>query len=148
MISALIYIISAETVGAVSALFSDIKNADYIKSSLTPPGFVFAVVWVILYALMGYSAYLISKENNSSDKSKALMFYYLQLFVNFLWSIIFFKLQYFKSAIYLIIVLIILVIMMMIFMLRLNKKAALINLPYLLWLIFALVLSCRTFILN
>lgn len=148
MISALIYIVSAELVGALSALISDIKNANYIKSPLTPPPYIFIVVWVILYALMGYSAYLISSEKSSPYKRKALVFYYLQIVINFIWSIIFFRLQLFKLAFYVIIVLIVLVSLMIIFMYKVNKKAAVINLPYLLWLIFASVLAFETMKIN
>ena len=89
-----IFIISAELVGAVSALLSG-GFTDYygslIQPPLSPPAILFPIVWTILYALMGWSAYLIYSEEDAPDRAKALILYAVQLAVNFSWSIIFFR---------------------------------------------------------
>ena len=90
---ALIYIISAELAGVLSALltgsFSDFYDK-FKEPPLLPPAGLFPVVWTILYALMGISAYIVSRYKNSE---KALTVYWVQLAVNFLWSIVFFRFE-------------------------------------------------------
>lgn len=89
----LIFIVSAELVGALSALITgdfDSFFDRYASPPLMPPSWLFHVVWAVLYALMGISAYLIYFSHGSADK-RALWLYAAQLAVNFSWSIVFFK---------------------------------------------------------
>ena len=86
-------IASAELVGALSAMITEDFDSffdRYASPPLMPHSWLFPVVWAVLYALMGISAYLIYFSHGSADK-RALWLYAAQLAVNFLWSIVFFK---------------------------------------------------------
>ena len=90
----LIFIVSAELVGALSAMITgdfDSFFDRYASPPLMPHSWLFSVVWAVLYALMGISAYLIYFSDSSADKKLALWLYAAQLAVNFSWSIVFFK---------------------------------------------------------
>ena len=94
---------------------------------------------------MGIGAYLISKEENNS---KALNLYYTQLVVNSLWSILFFRFKLFAVSTLWLVLLIVLVSFMTYEFYKLNKKAALIQVPYILWIVFAFVLNYSIYLLN
>ena len=113
---------------------------------LAPPAIVFPIVWTILYTLMGIS-YGILVDNSLVD-SKINTIYYLQLFVNALWSIFFFTLKWRLFAFLWILLLIVLVIIMIIRFYNKNKIAGLLQIPYLLWIIFASYLNLGVFFLN
>ncbi len=113
--------------------------------SFAPPGFLFPIVWTILYILMGISSYMITKEENSKT---ALTVYFVQLGVNSLWSLFFFRLNWFLfSALWLVLLLCLIVYMIYEFA-KLNKTAAYLQIPYALWVTFALVLNSAIYILN
>lgn len=111
------------------------------KPKLSPPSYLFPIVWSILYILMGISSYLIK------DKDKKYI-YYTQLFFNLFWSIIFFVLKLRLVAFLWLLVLIILVIRMIISFYKERKLAGLLNIPYLLWLLFAGYLNLSIYLLN
>jgi len=117
------------------------------QPSFAPPAIVFPIVWTILYTLMGISSYIIS-ESNSSNKEKALSTYWTQLIINLLWSIIFFIFNLRTLAFIWIILLIVFVIKMIREFLLINKTAGYLQIPYLLWLIFAAILNLSIVILN
>lgn len=110
-----------------------------------PPGFLFPIVWTILYILMGISSYMISKEENNSA---ALTVYFVQLGVNALWSLFFFRLNWFLFAALWLVLLICLIVYMICEFYKLNKTAAYLQIPYALWVTFALVLNSAIYILN
>ena len=146
------YIISAELVGGLSALitgsFSDFFLT-YKQPPLLPPGWLFPVVWVILYAVMGCSAYRISITKAPDEKKKgALTVYWAQLAVNFLWSIIFFKAELLWGGVAVIVLLLILIAVMLTLFYKLDKVAVFINIPYLLWVLFAAYLNIATAVIN
>lgn len=145
----LIYVVSAELAGALSALlsggFSDFFDK-YARPPLQPPMWVFPVVWTILYAVMGYSAYRISKSGEAAKG--ALAVYWIQLGVNFLWSIVFFRFEALWAAFAVIILLLVLIIVMILMFRKLDPIAALINIPYLLWVTFASYLNFMTAFIN
>lgn len=148
----LIFIVSAELVGALSALitgsFSDFF-IKYEKPPLMPPAILFPVVWVILYALMGISAYIIYRSDVGKSRiNSALKIYCLQLFVNFSWSIVFFRLELLWAAAAVIVLLAILVTAMIISFKKISPLAAYLNIPYLLWVIFATYLNIATVLIN
>ncbi len=145
----LIFMVSAELVGAVSALLSGDFSAFFVKYEeppLLPPSWLFPVVWVILYAVMGFSAYLIYSSDRIKDN--ALKIYWAQLAVNFSWSIVFFGFEALWVAFAVIILLLVLIIAMIISFNGINKTAALINIPYLVWVLFASYLNLATAIIN
>ena len=146
----LIFIVSTELAGAFSALISGNFNSIYteiIKPPLSPPAWLFPVVWAVLYALMGTSAYMIYRSNNHLSE-KALKIYIIQLAVNFSWSIIFFRFRLVTFASIVAVLLALLVGLMIYIFGKIKKSAGLINIPYLLWSIFASYLAIGTAILN
>lgn len=147
-----LFVISTELIGALSGLlsgnFSDFYG-NLNKPAFAPDGLVFPIVWGILYALMGISAYLIFNSDKAKPKKKkALIIYAVQLFVNFSWSIVFFRFRMIGLSIAVILVLIILVAGMIYNFKRISPLAAYINIPYLLWIIFAAYLNIAIQILN
>ena len=148
----LIFIVTAELVGALSALLSgDFKSfyADIIRPPLSPPSWLFPAVWAVLYALMGISAYIIWRDNGSEiRKAAAMKLYFLQLAVNFSWSIIFFRFRLLEAAAFTAVLLFVLVVIMVISFRRVNAAAAWINVPYIIWLLFASYLAISIYILN
>lgn len=147
----LIYIVSAELIGALSGIAAGGGFGTFYRSILqppfAPPGWVFPVAWVILYALMGISAYLIDTSGYVGTQT-AMKLYCIQLFVNFLWSPVFFRFRSFAGATVVILVLLVLVLAMLNSFRRISKTAALLNIPYLLWLIYASYLTIGILILN
>lgn len=117
------------------------------KPPLSPPGIIFPIVWTILFILMGISIYLVVKSN-SQNKKEARLIYFIQLIVNACWTPIFFGLEEFFLALLWIIMLILLVVVMIILFYKINKKSAYLNIPYLMWLLFACYLTFGVFILN
>ena len=136
-------------VGTMSALFSGNMSSYSIltQPAFSPPGFIFPVVWTILYILMGASSYIVY-FSNSSNKSKALLLYCIQLFFNFCWSIIFFGLDLFLFAFIWLIALIFIIIIMIRQFLIVNPLSAYLQIPYLIWCIFAAYLNFSIFLLN
>ncbi len=148
----LIFIISAEIVGAVSALlagsFSDFFEK-YKEPPLLPPGWLFPVVWTILYAVMGYSAYMIyHSDADPAQKKTSLTIYWVQLALNFMWSIIFFRFEALWLAFAEIMALWVMIIAMIVSFRKINPRAAYINIPYLLWVTFAAYLNLATAVIN
>ncbi len=148
----LIFVLSAELAGVLSSLIAgnlgELYSA-FLKPPLSPPGLVFPIVWTILYALMGISAFLINTSDAEPVRIKsALRTYCLQLFVNFLWPIVFFRFQALWASTIVIAVLIILVIIMTVKFAKIRPLAALINIPYIIWLLFAAYLNTATAVLN
>ena len=116
------------------------------KPFLAPPSIVFPIVWTILYILMGIS-YGILKSKGLTDK-KIDLIYYIQLAVNAAWSIIFFSLKWRLCAFIWILLLDILVILMIIKFYKKDKTVGLLQIPYILWTLFASYLNLAIYILN
>lgn len=147
-----IFIVTAELVGVLSALvtgdFSGFFDK-YLQPPLMPPAWVFPVVWVILYALMGISAYLVYSSDGSDEaKKRALGIYAAQLAVNFSWSIVFFRFEELWGAAVVIILLLVLIILMIASFRKVSPPAAVLNIPYLLWVIFAAYLNIAAAVIN
>ena len=120
------------------------------KPPLNPPMVVFPIVWSVLFILMGIGSALIF-TNRSKDKSSAysaLKIYGLQLIVNFFWSIIFFNMQAYLFAFIWLLLLLALIIAMIIQFRKICSAAAYLQIPYLLWVIFAGYLNIMIYILN
>lgn len=137
-------------VGGLSALST--MNSDEVYNSLNqpalaPPSWLFPVVWSILFALMGISAYLVY-VSDSPIKKQALTIYAVQLAVNFVWPLLFFRLEAFLFSFLWILLLIVLVVEMAAAFYKANKTAGLLQIPYILWLIFAAYLNFMIFRLN
>ena len=118
------------------------------KPSFNPPGYLFGPVWTILYILMGVSLYLIWKSPAGKTRIKALIIFGLQMVFNFAWTFIFFYFRQMGWALVDIIILWLNIIIMIVFFYKINKFAAIIQFPYLLWVSFASVLNASIWLLN
>ncbi len=118
-----------------------------IKPLFAPPSFLFSIVWTILYVLMGLSSYYIY-ESMSCHKGNCLLLYGLNLVLNFTWPIIFFNLETRLFAFLFILLLDIVVILMTLCFYGIDKKSGYLNIPYIVWLLFASVLNLSVYILN
>ena len=116
------------------------------KPFLSPPSITFPIVWAILYILMGISYAIL--ESNSLVNSKINSIYYLQLFFNALWPIAFFLLKWRLFAFIWIIILAVLIIIMIARFYEKQKTAAWLQVPYLLWALFATYLNFGVYLLN
>ena len=117
------------------------------QPALAPPGWLFPVVWTVLYILMGISAYLVYISDNE-QKYIGLAVYGLQFIFNFLWSIIFFNLGHPLFAFVWLVILWILIVAMIISFYKINPTAGLLQIPYLLWVTFAGYLNLSIYLLN
>lgn len=146
------WIVLCEAVGAFSGWLSmegmEVYNATAAKPAITPPSWVFPVVWIILFALMGISTALVSLMQPSKDKSVGLNLFVTQLIVNFFWPLFFFNLQAFGFAFFWLILLWILVAATILTFYRVNQTAAWLLVPYLVWLTFAAILNMLVWIMN
>lgn len=136
-------------IGGLSALLTSNGMDAYKlleKPALAPPAIVFPIVWSVLFILMGISSYLVYNSNNDDDK--ALTLYGAQLIFNFFWTIIFFGLKLRLLAFIWLIILIVLVILMIREFYKINKTSAYLQIPYLVWLLFAAYLNIAIYILN
>lgn len=130
--------------------FFTMNSMDTFKDLSKPinvPGVLFPIVWSILYLLMSISCYLIV-QSNDKNKKEGIILYAIQLVINSLWTLIFFGLgAYLLSFIWIIILLIVVIIMLAKFY-NINKIAMYINIPYVLWLLFAAYLNLGIYLLN
>ena len=134
--------------GIVGILISGSMDYDKLNQpALAPPSILFSIVWTILYILMGISTYLIL-ESKGQNKEKALILYGVQLILNASWTYFFFNLNWFLFSFILVIIILILLIYMIKEFHKINPLAAYLQLPYVLWLIFAAILSYNVYLLN
>lgn len=140
------------TVGGLAALLSGSFSEQYSQFTqppLAPPGWVFPVVWTVLYLLMGWASYrIVVAPVSRQEKVLPLVLYGLQLAVNFLWPILFFRYGLFLSAFFLLIALWILILLTIRFFSRIDERAGDLLLPYILWVTFAGYLNLGVFLLN
>lgn len=145
-------ILIAELTGMLSGLLAGNIGAVYKtleQPPLSPPGWLFPVVWIILYALMGIAAALVFyADADQKEKQSALILYAAQLFVNFLWSIIFFRAEWFWAAAVVILLLDLLVFLTILRFRSISRPAAWLMVPYLLWILFATYLNIGVALLN
>lgn len=146
------WVLLAEAVGALSGWLSregtQIYGQSIVQPPLSPPAIVFPIVWVILYALMGIGAARVWLAEESPQRSRGLNLFIAQLIVNFFWSPIFFNLQAFGLAFFWLLLLWVLVAWMIISFYQTDKIAALLQVPYLIWLTFAAYLNAGVWYLN
>lgn len=140
----LIPIIVGGLVGLITS--NAIKYNTLIKPVLAPPSILFPIVWTILYTLMGISYGILESKKLINPEIKFI--YYFQLFINALWPIAFFVLEWRLFAFIWLLLLIVSVIIMVIRFYKQNKLAGLLQIPYLVWLIFAAYLNLAIYLLN
>lgn len=146
------WILLSVGIGALSGFLSREGAATFsetvIQPPLSPPAWLFPVVWSILYVLMGISAARISLAPDSPQKKQGLNLFIIQLVLNFFWSLIFFNLQAYGLAFLWLIALWITVFLMILSFRKADSVAALLQIPYLIWLTFAAYLSAGVWYLN
>ncbi len=146
--SLIISILIPILVGTLSSLFSgNMSSSVFNKPLFSPPASLFPVVWTILYILMGISSYIIYSSDNPNKRS-AIKIYVIQLIFNFFWSIIFFGSSQYLLAFVWLIILIILIIIMIYRFYAIEPLAAYLQIPYLLWCLFAAYLNYMIYRLN
>lgn len=136
-------------VGSFFSWFT-MNNMDTFKELEKPvnvPAMLFPIVWSILYLLISISCYIITKPDDKG-KDKALIWYGIQLIINSLWSLIFFGFGAYLFAFIWIILLLITVVIMTAKFYNIDKRAAYINIPYILWILFAGYLNFGIYLLN
>lgn len=139
-------------VGGISATLSAQGMAMYgnmNKPPLSPPPWVFSVAWSILYFMMGLASYFIMVSDVSiRSKAMAMIIYALQLAMNFAWSIVFFNYEAYLMAFIWLMVMWVIVIICAFRFYGINKLAAYLIIPYILWLTFAAYLNFGAYVLN
>ena len=151
--SLIICIIIPLAVGGLSALLTMGSMQDFEalnQPPLSPPGWLFPVVWTILYILMGVGSYLAVKASKEQGKdiSKVLIPYAVQLILNLLWTPVFFGLSQFFLGSIICVILVFAIIWMIFSYYRVSPLAAYLQIPYLIWSVFASYLSIAIYLLN
>jgi len=149
----ILFIFITQLPGAVGSFFTSPGSSEWyaelVKPALSPPNWVFAPVWLTLYVLMGIACFLVWRKGWPTQKAKwALGIFIVHLFFNGIWSIFYFGFQNIGLALMDIIVLAIFILISIILFARVSKMAALLLVPYLLWVFFATYLNAMLFILN
>ena len=138
-------------VGGISALLisGNMKLFEEInKPPLSPPAWLFPVVWTILYVLMGIALYLVVITRTREDKKPAIISFGVQLFFNFFWSIIFFNAQAYLFAFIWLLLLWVAIVLNIYFFNKINTISAKLLISYLVWVTFAGYLNLGIYILN
>ena len=149
----IISIIIPLAIGGLSALLTknnmDINN-DVNMPPLSPPSFLFPIVWSILYVLMGISSarVYLKIEENRENSERGLFFYIISLILNFFWSLFFFNKRAFLFSFVWLVLLICSIILTIVNYKKADKIAFWLQIPYLLWTLFAAYLNFMIYILN
>ncbi len=149
----IIAILTCEAIGFTSGLIGSAAMNTWFdnlqKPSWTPPAYLFAPVWTLLYALMGIAFWLIWKNETAVvNKRSAYVAFALQLFLNFWWSIIFFKLQSPFFALIEILLMLLAILLTIFHFSKISKTAGWLLVPYVLWVSFASFLNYTLWSLN
>ncbi|MBR4016900.1 MAG: tryptophan-rich sensory protein [Oscillospiraceae bacterium] len=139
-------------VGGLAALLSGGGMGFYRQINqppLSPPGWIFPIVWTILYLLMGEASYrVLTSGAEPQEIKKALTAYGVQLFLNFLWPLFFFGGQMYLTALIILILLWVAIVITMRRFSRIDETAGDLIIPYVLWVTFAGYLNFGVFLLN
>ncbi len=118
------------------------------KPFLSPPDWLFAPVWTILYILIAISFILFIKGGMTKEKRLPLAFFIIQMLLNFAWSPVFFRLENIGGALAIIIFMWLFILLTIIFFFKHSKLASILLVPYLVWVSFAFYLNLSYFVLN
>lgn len=117
------------------------------RTIITPPNWVFGPAWTLLYILMAVAAFLVWRLSTKDSKT-AIRFYWIQLALNALWSILFFTFHLLLAAYAELLVLLVVIIWTTVLFYKVNKSAAYLMIPYILWVTFASFLNLFTYLVN
>jgi benzodiazapine receptor len=147
-----LWILLAEAVGGLSGWLTregvKIYQESIMQPPLSPPAIVFPIVWGVLFALMGIGAARIYLSPASQARTRSLVLFFVQLALNFFWSIIFFNLQSFGFAFFWIVALWAMILWMILSFYEVDQLAAWLQVPYFLWVTFAAYLNYGVWMLN
>ena len=139
-------------VGGLSALFTMGSMKDFAaldQPPLSPPGWLFPVVWTVLYTLMGIASYVVLETTcDPEEKKRAFKVYFLQLGFNFFWSIIFFTLGAYEIAFGWLLALLAIIVVNTVRFYKINSWAGILMIPYIAWVLFAGYLNLGIAYLN
>jgi translocator protein len=149
----IICIFICQAVGITSRLLTNTQNNFWydtiVKPSWNPPGYLFGPVWTVLYLLMAISLWLVWKSDApKNQKLEACLIFASQLFLNFWWTILFFKLECPLCAFVEILVMICLILITIYKFSAISKTAAWLLVPYISWVCFATILNYKLWVLN
>ena len=152
LIILLICIIIPLAAGSVSGIASATGVNDWYlgisKPSFNPPGWIFGPVWTLLYILMGISLFLVWKGSSGPMRTRAVLVFSGQLILNFLWSFLFFYFHWLLISLIEILMIWFFILWMILLFRKISKTAAYLQIPYLLWVSFATVLTAAIYFLN
>lgn len=139
-------------VGAISGFISRGSMETFRslnKPPLSPPGWIFPVVWTVLFILMGIASYLVLVSGKPQQTvNKALTVYAVQLVFNFFWTIFFFNFSLYLFAFIWLVILWVLILITTVLFYGISKTAGYLMVPYLLWTAFAGYLNFAIYLLN
>lgn len=139
-------------VGVASGFFAGNSMGSFEqfeKPIFSPPGYLFPIVWTILYILMGIASWLVYTSGKDTEEvNNALFVYGVQLVVNFFWSIFFFRLEWYLFSFFWLILLWVLILYTLVLFWKVSRPAGLLMIPYLLWVTYAGYLNLGIYLLN
>lgn len=139
-------------IGALSGFLGMAGNEQYVKlkrPAFSPPGYIFPIVWTILYFLMALAFYRIWMHGKQGDNiKKSTILYFIQLFLNFLWSIIFFRFNLYGVAFIELLILLGFILLTTFEFYKVDKIAAYLMIPYIIWVSFAGILNGAIWLMN
>lgn len=148
----IIIVILTEALGFLSGFLVKSNKGLYenlIKPLFSPPGWVFPIVWSILYLLMAISFYRIWLSGKSGkDVRKAMRYYFIQLGLNLIWPVIFFRFKLYGLAFIELLLLLVFILLTTFEFYKIDKKAGLLMIPYIIWVSFAGVLNYVIWMFN
>lgn len=136
------------TVGILTREGTRLYADTMVKPPFSPPALLFPIAWTLLYALMGAGVAMIINSESSGVRSSGLVLYFIQLFFNLAWCFIFFSFKNYGGALIWIIILLILTVFMTLAFHKVSRMAAFIQIPYIIWLIFATYLNAGVMVMN
>ena len=139
---------AAASVGGFASAGASEFYRDLVRPSWAPPGWLFGPVWSVLYALMGVAAWLVWRARGLGGARNALLIFVVQLAANALWTWLFFAWRLGRLAFAEILLLLALILATIVLFWRVNRLAAVLLFPYLLWVSFASALTLSTWRLN
>lgn len=146
------WILLTEAVGVLAGWLTrdsmELYTMQIVQPPLSPPGIVFPIVWTLLYGLMGIGAGRITQAEPGSKRNRALNVFIAQLIVNFFWSLFFFRAQAFGFSFLWILLLWALIVVLILSFRQIDRTAAALQIPYLLWVTFAAYLNLGVWLLN
>ena len=135
--------LSSSLSGDMSAFYQGL-----LQPSFAPPAWLFGVMWPLLYLLLGIASYRIWISEPGSARTQALVFYAVQLLLNFCWSPVFFRFGQLKLAFWLLCAILVLAMVCTACFMLIDRKTLWMTVPYILWLLYAAALNGAIVALN